>query len=92
MSNPVPVADEPDSTAVTYRELLQHSTSASEAFVDVQTPPGHFGVVVKNVGGVQTYWFKGTLGDPAARTVARTQHGVGHYIGGGVLGGTPAAH
>lgn len=84
----VPVAPEPGPTAATYREILQTSDKASEPFIDSQTPAGHFGVVVKNVGGTQTYWLKGAFADLDALSVARTQVSVGHYIGGGILGGT----
>lgn len=45
------------------------------------------------MGGVQTYWFKGSLRDVNARVVARTQiiHGRPiNYISGSFFGGTPA--
>lgn len=85
----VQVADEPSVNAVTYADVIADAETAAAPFVDDQTPLGHFGVVVRNVGGIQTYWFRGELGASDAYVVARTQNDVGHYIGGGLMGGQP---
>lgn len=81
------VAAAPSAPVVTYAQVIADAETASAAFVDDQTPRGHFGVVVRNVGGIQTYWFKGEIGSAHAPVVARTQDGVGHYLGGGLMGG-----
>ncbi|MEV0869341.1 hypothetical protein AB0I24_15540 [Brachybacterium paraconglomeratum] len=91
--HPVPVADHPSDNAPTYAEVCKDAERVSLAgpFIDDDTPAGHFGIVVSNMGGVQTYWFKGSLGDVNARVVARTQviHGrPTHYVGGSFFGGT----
>lgn len=71
----VPVATQPSVNAPNFRNLV------------AVTPDGHFGVIVKNIGGVQTYWLRGNLTDPeTAVVVGRTGDG-GHFIGGAVLGG-----
>lgn len=86
------VAAEPSENAATFAMVSTDAHRASDfgPFVDHETPDGHFGFVVENVGGVQTYWFRGEVGDPEARIVARTQY-IGdtpaHYIGGSFLGG-----
>ncbi|MEN6546309.1 MAG: hypothetical protein ABFE07_09735 [Armatimonadia bacterium] len=82
----VRVADEPSANAPTYGEVIKDALRASNPWVDNSTPDGHFGVAVKNIGGHCSYWFRGELGDPDARVVARTQNGE-HYLGGGLLGG-----
>ncbi|WP_122941045.1 hypothetical protein [Brachybacterium sp. EE-P12] len=91
--HPVPVADYPSDNAATYAEVRSDAERVSLAgpFIDDDTPVGHFGIVVSNMGGVQTYWFKGSLGDANARVVARTQIIRGrpiHYVGGSFFGGT----
>ena len=94
--NAVPVAEAPLPGAPTYAEIVGDADIASEPFIDDQTPAGHFGVTVTNLGGVQTYWFNGALGDLTAQVVARTQFDntrpvgsqfVGHYIKCSYLGG-----
>lgn len=92
---PVPVAAHPSDNAPTYAEVRKDAERVSLAgpFIDDDTPVGHFGIVVSNMGGVQTYWFKGSLGDVNARVVARTQLIPGrptHYVGGSFFGGTLA--
>lgn len=89
----VNVADSPREDAPTYQSLIADAETAGDPFIDSVTPAGHFGVTVKNVGGVQTYWLKGDLADPAARVVARTQwRGMSesglHYLRPGIMGGT----
>ena len=86
MAQRVRVADEPSANAPTYAEVIKDAMKASGPWVDDSTPDGHFGVVVHNVGGYCTYWFRGELGALEARVVARTQNGE-HYLGGGFLGG-----
>ena len=78
-----PVAD---TGTVTYSHLRSSAEKCSEPFIDDETPAGHFGVTVKNISGVSTYWLKGQKGDPNAVVVGRNQGGVS-YKGGGVLGG-----
>lgn len=83
----------PSDNAPTYAEVRKNAERVSLAgpFIDEDTPVGHFGIVVSNMGGVQTYWFKGSLGDVNARVVARTQNIRGrptHYVGGSFFGGT----
>jgi hypothetical protein len=82
----VRVAAEPSLNAPTYSEVIADALRASGPWVDDSTPDGHFGVVVKNIGGHCTYYFRGELGDPNALVVARTQNGE-HYLGGSLLGG-----
>lgn len=91
--HPVPVADHPSANAATYAQVRRdaEAVSLAGAFTDDDTPEGHFGIIVRNMGGIQTYWFKGSLGDPNARIVARTQIINGrptHYTGGSFFGGT----
>ena len=93
MSATVPVAELPSPGAATYGQIRASASNVSlaGAFIDDLTPPGHFGIVVRNIGGVQTYHFQGSFGDLNAPVVARTQHAGGrsfHYIGGSVLGGS----
>lgn len=89
--HPVPVATEPSENAMTYAQVIADATRHTEPFIDHETPEGHFGVFVENIGGYQTYWFRGDLADPDARIVARSQvivDQVTHYVGGSLLGGT----
>ena len=92
---PVPVAATPSPGAPTYTQIITDADTASTPWIDDTTPPGHFGVTVRNIGGVQTYWFAGDVNNPAdAPVVARTQtiHGrLFHYVGGRILGGTLTA-
>ena len=105
MSATVPVAEHPSPGAATYGQIRASASNVSlaGAFIDDLTPPGHFGIVLRNIGGVdaeltgvipfrvQTYHFQGSFGDLNAPVVARTQHAGGrsfHYIGGSVLGGS----
>lgn len=87
------VAPEPYENAATFAEVIADAERSTEPFIDSETPEGHFGVIVSNHGGIQTYWLKGNLADPEARIVARTQvirdHSV-HYVGGSLFGGTLA--
>lgn len=87
-----PVADEPSSNAATYAEVIRDAevVSTGGPFVDADTPEGHFGIIVRNLGGVQTYWFRGALGDPDARIAGRVQIIEGrptYYVGGSIFGG-----
>lgn len=83
----VPVATQPSVNAPNFRNLVAEAERVGDPFVDSVTPDGHFGVIVKSIGGVQTYWLRGNLTDPeTAVVVGRTGDG-GHFIGGGVLGG-----
>lgn len=91
--HPVPVAERPSENAATYGMVRRDAEVVSTygAFIDDDTPDGCFGIVVRNVGGIQTYWFRGPFGDPNARIVARTQLINGrhtHYVGGSFFGGT----
>lgn len=86
------VAPEPSDGALTYAEVIADATRVSDLspFVDDETPEGHFGAVVGNLGGVQTYWFRGEPGEGGARIVARTQFVRDeclHYVGGSLFGG-----
>lgn len=87
------VATEPDERAATFAQVIADADRATEPFTDSETPEGHFGVIVSNIGGVQTYWLKGDLANPEAQVVARTQvirdRSV-HYVGGSFLGGVLA--
>ncbi|MCG7309727.1 MULTISPECIES: hypothetical protein [Brachybacterium] len=90
--SPVPAAQEPGPGAVTYAQVRRDAVTVSldGAFVDERTPAGCFGIVVRNAGGVHTYWLRGAFGDPGARVVARTRVVDGelvHYVGGGLDGG-----
>lgn len=90
----VPVAARPSPGAATYGQVRADATTVSldGAFAGGPCPPGHFGIVVRNRGGVQAYYFRGGLGDLNAPVVARTRrrHGrVDHYIGGSIGGGAP---
>lgn len=87
------VADDPSDHAWTYGQITKDAQKVADVgpFIDTQTPEGCFGITVKNIGGNQTYWFRGALGDPAAQVVARTQYINGrphHYVGGSAFGGT----
>lgn len=87
----IPVAAHPAENAPSYAQVRDDAERASDPFTDDSTPPRHFGVTVTNLGGTQTYWFKGDPGDPLAPVVARSQTVNGHtshYVGGGFLGGT----
>lgn len=91
--HPVPAAEQPSENAATYGMVRRDAerVSLDGPFIDDDTPTGCFGIVVRNMGGIQTYWFKGTFGDPNARIVARTQLINGrptHYVGGSFFGGT----
>lgn len=82
---------EPLPNAMSHSQIIDDAEKTSDPFVDSETPEGHFGVVAKNVGGVQTYWFKGEIGQDDAPVVARTQltqYGALHYLNPGILGGT----
>ncbi|GAA1490951.1 hypothetical protein [Brachybacterium sacelli] len=88
-----PVAARPSRGAATYGQVRTDAIDVSldGAFAGDQIPPGHFGIVVRNHGGVQTYYFRGSFGDLNAQIVARTQHASGqtrHYIGGSIDGGS----
>lgn len=90
-SRPITVAAEPSDNAATYAQVIADAMRHAEPFIDHETPEGHFGVFVENIGGYQTYWFRGHLADPDARIVARSQvigEQVAHYVGGSLLGGT----
>lgn len=92
----IPVAERPDPGAATYAQVRRDADTVSldGAFVDRETPDGCFGVVVRNTGGVQAYWFRGPFGDPYARVVARTQAinvAPTHYVGGSLVGGQRSA-
>lgn len=87
----ITVAAEPSDNAATYAQVIADATRHTEPFIDHETPEGHFGVLVENIGGYQTYWFRGDLADPDARIVARSQvivDRVTHYVGGSLFGGT----
>lgn len=92
----IPVAECPDPGAATYAQVRRNADTISldGAFVDPEAPDGCFGLVVRNSGGVQAYWFRGPFGDPRARVVARTQ-GINlaptHYVGGSLSGGQPTS-
>lgn len=87
------MAERPATHAATYAQVraTAFEISGGGPFVDSVTPAGYFGLTVQNMGGVQTYWFRGALGDPGAQVVARTQfiHGSpAHYVGGSLAGCT----
>ena len=79
-------AEVSETGTLTYRELIADAEKHSEPFIDDETPDGHFGVTVKNISGISTYWLKGPKGDLDAVVVGRNQDG-NNYRGGGVLGG-----
>lgn len=88
----VPVAARPDEGAATYAQVRRDAeiVSLDGAFVNSATPPGCFAISVRNRGGAQTYWFRGSFGHLNARVVARNQAIDGqpvHFLGGSIRGG-----
>lgn len=83
------------SAATTFADLTKEADTELRPWVDGSTPDGVFGVTTRLLGIITTYYFAGSVGDPAAPIIGRIelhQNGASCYLGGGLKGGQWMGH